>query len=234
MYFIFFNCANIRRGEAGKQIELQCYAEGVSDNTTRYLFYLPRNYEKGNKKWPLLFFLHGRGERGTDINLVKTHGPPKLIEQGRSFPFIVVSPQCPLTLQEWDWRILDRLFTEIEKNYRVDPTRIYLSGLSMGGYGSWTWAMHRPERFAALVPICGRGDPGQVCALKDIPVWTFHGAKDEVVPVQMTEDLVRALKECGGNVKFTIYPDARHDSWTETYNNPELYSWLLQQRKSNR
>ena len=231
MFFLFFSCAKIPRGEAGKQIQLQYFVEGVSDDSTRYLLYLPRDYDAGNKQWPLLFFLHGRGERGADINLVKTHGPPKLIEKGKSFPFLVVSPQCPLTHHEWDWRIMDGLLTEIEKKYRIDPARIYLTGLSMGGYGSWTWAMHQPERFAALAPICGRGDPDEVCALKNIQVWIFHGVRDKVVPIQKTEDLVRALRECGGNVKFTIYPDAQHDSWTETYNNPELYRWLLEQKK---
>jgi predicted peptidase len=153
-----------------------------------------------------------------------------LIEEGRSFPFVVASPQCPLNQPEWDWQILDGVLTDIEKNYRIDPTRVYLTGLSMGGYGSWTWAMHQPKRFAALAPICGRGDPTQVCVLKDMPVWTFHGAKDDVIPIQKTEDLVISLRECGGNVKFTIYPEAKHDSWSETYNNPELYRWLLRQK----
>ena len=231
MFFLFLSCAKIPRGEAGKQIPFQYYDEGVSKDSVKYLLYLPQDYDEGDTLWPLLFFLHGRGERGSDINLVKTHGPPKLIEEGKSFPFLVVSPQCPLSFQEWNWRIVDGLLTEIEKNYRVDPARIYLTGLSMGGYGSWTWAMHRPDRFAALAPICGWGDPVPVCALKDMPVWTFHGVKDKVIPIQKTENLVDPLRKCGGNVKFTIYPDANHDSWTETYNNTELYRWLLEQRK---
>ena len=230
MLFCVSACSFIPPGIPGKQISLIYYENGKDDIS--YLLYLPENYNHDLREWPLLFFLHGRGERGSDINQVKTHGPPKLIEQGNSFPFMVVSPQCPLERLEWDWQLLDNLLTEILKTYRIDRSCIYLTGLSMGGFGSWTWAMNRPERFAALVPICGWGDTSKVCSLNIIPVWTFHGAQDPVIPVQKTEDLVRALKECGGNVKFTIYPEAKHDAWTETYNNPELYRWILMQKKS--
>ena len=101
----------------------------------------------------------------------------------------------------------------------------------MGGYGSWTWAMNQPEKFAALTPVCGWGDPEPICALKDMPVWTFHGLKDNHILIKETEVLVNALRQCGGNVKFTIYPEANHDSWTETYNNDKLYEWLLSHSK---
>ena len=116
---------------------------------------------------------------------------------------------------------------------QIDPTRIYLTGLSMGGYGTWHMAVTYPQKFAAVVPICGGGGwmygfPKRVCALKDVPVWAFHGALDPVVPLQASQDLVNALNECGGEARLTIYPEALHDSWTQTYDNPELYQWLLE------
>ncbi|MFA3783894.1 alpha/beta hydrolase-fold protein [Melioribacteraceae bacterium 4301-Me] len=198
-----------------------------------YLIYLPEGYNDSNKKWPLLLFLHGAGERGTDINLVKKHGPPKLIDEGKQFPFIVVSPQCPLN-QRWSTDVLISLLDEIEKNYNVDLSRVYLTGLSMGGYGAWQLAIAYPDRFAAVIPICGWGDTFEVCKLKNVPLWVFHGAKDNVVPIEAEQRMVDALKQCGGNVQFTIYPEAGHDAWTETYNNPNLYVWMLQQINTRR
>lgn len=195
-----------------------------------YLLYLPDNYDKMKSQWPLLIFLHGAGERGKDLEKVKLHGPPKLIESGTSFPFIVLSPQCP----EGTWWEVDRLiqlFETIIQKYYIDHERIYLTGLSMGGFGTWAWAIEQPETFAAIAPICGGGDTSRVCVLKDLPVWVFHGRKDKVVPVERSESMVKALKECDGKVKLTIYPEATHDSWTETYNNPELYKWFLKHRK---
>jgi predicted peptidase len=109
----------------------------------------------------------------------------------------------------------------------VDVNRIYLTGLSMGGYGSWTLAAAHPERFAAMAPICGGGDPADAKKLKDIPTWVFHGAKDEVVPPKASEDMVEAIKTEGGDIRYTLYPEANHDSWSETYDNPELYTWFL-------
>jgi predicted peptidase len=198
----------------------------------RYLLYLPKEYgQDRSKKWPMLLFLHGSGERGDDLEAVKKHGPPKLIEQGKEFPFIVVSPQCP-DGEGWDSRVLNALLDEVMKKYAVDADRVYCTGLSMGGFGTWQLAEDYPDRFAAIAPICGGGNPSKAALLKNVPVWAFHGAKDPVVPIQREQDMVDALKAAGGDVKFTIYPDAGHDAWTETYNNPELYDWLLQHRRS--
>ena len=171
-------------------------------------------------------FLHGIGECGEDLQKVKTHGPPKLVEQGKEFPFILVSPQCPEG-SWWSDNVLDGLLKELEEKYNVDKNRIYVTGLSMGGYGTWSLAMEYPHRFAAIAPVCGGGNVRTVCKLKDMPIWVFHGAKDNVVPIAESQKLVDALKKCGNDVKFTIYPEANHDSWTETYKNPELYKWLL-------
>ena len=194
-----------------------------------YLLYLPVDYESKDA-WPLMLFLHGAGERGDDLQLVKKHGPPKLIEEGKSFPFIVVSPQCPLT-SWWTSQPLEltALLDEVVAKHKVDRERVYLTGLSMGGFGTWMLAAYTPERFAAIVPICGGGETLAARRLTNVPAWVFHGAKDPVVPLKRSEDMVDALKKAGGNVTFTVYPDAQHDSWTATYENPEVYAWLLQQ-----
>jgi len=194
----------------------------------KYLLYLPKGYDEDDNTWPLVLFLHGSGERGDDLESVKRLGLPMLIEQGKNFPFILVSPQCPLG-QRWDPLELSVLLDKIEEDYRVDTSRVYITGLSMGGEGTWKLAFAEPHRFAAIAPVCGRTDSYYLDAgiLKNMPTWVFHGAKDDVVPITESERLVNALKEAGSTVKFTIYPEANHNAWTETYNNEELYKWLL-------
>lgn len=196
--------------------------------SANYLLYLPPNYAESDEEFPLVLFLHGAGERGTDIEKVKVHGLPKLINEGKDFPFIVVSPQCPDDIF-WNVDVLIALLDEIEENYRVDKNRIYVTGLSMGGHGTWSLALAQPNRFAAIAPVCGWSVPSVACTLKHLPIWVFHGAKDNVVPISSSEIMVERLKSCDGNVRFTVYPDANHDSWTETYNNDELYKWFLEQ-----
>lgn len=194
-----------------------------------YLLYLPRDYDK-EKSWPLMLFLHGAGERGDDLELVKKHGPPKLIAAGKDFPFIVVSPQCPKG-RWWEPMELVALLDEISGKYKVDPDRIYVTGLSMGGFGSWRLAAYAPERLAAIAPICGGGETYWTKEFAHLPVWAFHGAKDAGVPLERSQAMVDALKKSGGEPKFTIYPDAGHDSWTAAYDDPELYKWLLAQKR---
>ncbi|MFC4809615.1 alpha/beta fold hydrolase [Paenibacillus sp. GCM10023250] len=194
-----------------------------------YLLHLPDGYEQeAAKRWPLILFLHGSGERGDNVERVAVHGIPKLARQQPDFPFIAVSPQCP---EDSFWGAemdaLIPLLDEIMARYHVDTTRVYLTGLSMGGYGAWQLGAAHPDRFAAVVPICGGGNPQRVEPLKETPVWVFHGAQDNVVPLSESEKMVEALQTIGGNVKLTVYPEAEHDSWTETYANPELYEWLL-------
>jgi predicted peptidase len=198
--------------------------------TMKYLLYLPKDYEQ-KQSLPLLLFLHGSGEKGDNLELVKKNGPPKLIEAGKEFPFIVVSPQCPKD-KSWDTYELTALLDDIVEKYKVDQDRIYLTGLSMGGFGTWSLAIYTPNRFAALVPICGGGDPNRIRRLANVPIWVFHGAKDPTVPLEMSEKMVEALKKRGGNPKFTVYPEAKHDSWTEAYATPELYEWLLEQKRT--
>jgi predicted peptidase len=212
----------------------QSFEKTITKNLScEYLLFLPDGYSGKKQGWPLMLFLHGAGERGSDLNKVKVHGPPKIVENQKDFPFIVVSPQCP----EDDWwtdkvEVLIYLLDDIVATYNVDTERIYLTGLSMGGYGSWALAAEYPERFAAVAPICGGGNRIMAFRLKDIPVWAFHGAKDNVVPLKQSEEMVNAIKARGGDARLTVYPNAGHDSWTETYNNKELYDWFLKHRKA--
>jgi predicted peptidase len=197
-----------------------------------YLLYLPGGYDKEDKAWPLVLFLHGAGESGRDLNKVKIHGPPKLIEAGKKFPMIVVSPQSPR--MGWDVPTLNALLDEIVATHKVDKDRVYVTGLSMGGFGTWALAAAYPDKFAAIMPICGGGDPHDAVKLKHLGIWVFHGAKDNVVPPNRSENMVKALKEHGAkNIQFTLYPNAGHDSWTQTYDNPEVWDWLLKQKRGD-
>lgn len=204
-------------------------------HSLKYIVHLPEGYDADpNKKWPVILFLHGAGERGTDVQKVTVHGPPKLRKQGQDLPFIIVSPQCP-TDETWQSEALLGLLDHVLEAHRADPQRVYLTGLSMGGFGSWGLLARHPDRFAAVAPICGGGQiidillgGSRASRLREIPVWAFHGAKDNVVLPEESERMVQALKRIGNsNVKLTVYPEANHDSWTETYDNPKFYEWLL-------
>jgi len=202
--------------------------------TSDYLLYLPTGYGADRtRRWPLILFLHGAGERGANIWLVAKHGPPKIAPQNPNFPFIVVSPQCP-TGKIWSNDLLLALLADVEANYAVDPRRIYLTGLSMGGFGTWSLGLSYPEKFAAIAPVCGGGDLitpllADRTRLATLPVWAFHGAKDPVVPLDESERMIALMKKYGAHdVTLTVYPEAQHDCWTETYANPELFEWFLE------
>jgi predicted peptidase len=191
-----------------------------------YLLYLPKSASK--KKLPLVMFLHGAGERGNNLELVKLHGLPKLIEQGQAFPFIAVSPQC-LTDSWWTMELdaLKGLLESVIKTHNVDTKRVYLTGLSMGGMGTWQFAGTYPEFFAAIAPVCGGGEIHLTRNLTEMPIWAFHGDKDDLVPLEESQRMVAGVKHHGGKAKLTVYKNVGHDSWTKTYNNPKLYEWLL-------
>jgi predicted peptidase len=194
-----------------------------------YLLYLPKGYgEDAVQRWPLILFLHGSGERGNDLDLVKLYGLPKKIEAGADLPFIVVSPQCPAD-SYWLLHLddLKALADDAAARYAVDPNRIYLTGLSMGGTGTWTLCAAYPEFFAAIIPICGRGMFTMGNRLKHTPAWIFHGEDDEVIPVSESRRMAQVLQEAGGDVTLTLYPGVGHDSWTRAYDNPDIYTWLL-------
>lgn len=200
----------------------------------RYLLSLPDSYQPNDAKtWPLLVFLHGAGERGENLSLLNKHGPPKLIAAGKKFEAIVVSPQVP-EKNIWNAHAVKALVDDLVKKYRVDTQRLYLTGISMGGFGTWDTALAYPDTFAAIVPICGGAGVGFVMAdrIKDLPCWIFHGDKDGAVSVDFSLKIHGALKKAGSDAKLTIYPGVGHDCWTMSYDNPELWSWMFSQRKS--
>src|ERR1035437_4774430 len=194
-----------------------------------YLLFLPEGYAKSKQRWPLMLFLHGAGEAGTNLARLKVLGPPKIVESRPNFPFILVSPQSPV--RGWNPDTLNALLDEVIRKYRVDKDRVYLTGASMGGSGTWALAAAHPEKFAAIAPLCGSGNPADAPKLTQLPIWVFQGAKDPVVRLARAQEMVAAVKAAGGNVKFTVYPDAGHDVWTRSYDDPELYQWLLQQKR---
>lgn len=199
--------------------------------TLRYLLFLPAKYQANGERWPLMLFLHGAGERGDDLELVKKWGPPGAVEKNPNFEFVVVSPQCPKE-QRWEVAQLIRLVDHLQATLHVDRQRTYVTGLSMGGYGSWALAAAHPDRFAAAVPICGGGDPKKAEKLVDLPIWAFHGDKDTAVPLARSQEMVDAIRAAGGKkVQLTIYPGVGHNSWSATYDNPETFRWLLTHKK---
>ena len=170
---------------------------------------------------------------------VGIHGPLKEARQGTNLPFIIVAPLCAEG-ERWHTEPLLQLLDQLERDLRVDTNRVYVTGLSMGGYGTWALGLAAPERFAAIAPICGGANVIDVVlgtrdrdeALKKLPIWVFHGAKDPVVPVAESQAVVDLLRQNGvKNVKLTVYPEAGHDSWSETYRNPKFYEWLLEQHR---
>jgi DNA-binding beta-propeller fold protein YncE/predicted esterase len=206
-------------------------------STLNYLLFMPRETTAVvNGKYPLIITLHGFGDGGTDLWRVKNEGLPHILDGKDTFPFIVVSPQCPSTT-EWYYNdgvqlLVNKLIDSVIVRYPVDTNRIYLTGLSMGGIGTLDLAIRYPHRFAALLPIAFRIEPGwDLCIIKDIPMWAFHGAKDDVIPLANAQSVIDALKACPGDPLFTIYPDLYHDSWTRTYSNPAIYDWLLTKTK---
>jgi predicted peptidase len=205
-----------------------------------YLLFLPDGYKKaGTNRWPLMLFLHGAGERGTNVQTVAAHGPPKIVQTKKDFPFVLVSPQCPAD-RTWRDDELLALLDEVIAKHKIDTNRVYVTGLSMGGYASWSLGTKYPECFAAIAPICGGGEQIAVllasdakkAAMKRMGVWAFHGARDLLVPVEESQRMTNALARAGcKDVKLTIYPDLEHDSWTRAYGEPEIWNWFLKHAK---
>ena len=196
-----------------------------------YLMFLPKDYVKTGKPSPMIVFLHGSGERGSDLEKVKAWGPPAIVEKNPDFPFIVISPQCPEG-QWWNIFLLKGMIDDVLAKYNVDKSRVYLTGLSMGGFGSWELATTFPDYFAAVAPICGGGNPLLVLKLKNTPVWVFHGKKDTSVPEQQSAIMVDALKKIGADVEYTVLPEGGHsDAWIYAYDKAGLFDWFLKHLK---
>ncbi len=214
----------------------------------RYRWSVPGTIETG-KTYPLVLFLHGAGERGTDNAAQLKHGVKPIIEGTAKLgqPCFLIAPQCPP--DQW-WAPINRatkktsgqdkpdslldgllaLAAELSKAHPVDPKRFYVTGLSMGGYATWDLLGRAPDRIAAAIPICGGGDPAQAEKFANVPIWAFHGEADPVVPVGKTSSMIAALEKAGGKPKSTYYPNVQHDSWTKTYANPDVLKWMLDQR----
>lgn len=196
----------------------------------QYAVRFPDAYEPEGK-YPVLIFLHGAGSRGNDINGVLTNPFFEAIQKHSEFPFIVVAPLC--NADTW-FDIFSNVieFTKyISTNSFTNERKIYGIGASMGGYALWQLAMSCPEVFAAIVPICGGGMYWNAARIKDIPVWAFHGAKDDVVSMDESERMVDAVNRAGGNARLTVYPENAHDAWTDTYRNYKVFEWLLENEK---
>ena len=176
-----------------------------------------------------MLFLHGGGERGDDLEKVKVHGPPKLSAAGKDLPYVLVSPQCPAE-ERWNPHDLAKLVDSVANTHRVDRRRLYVTGLSLGGGGTWSLLTEYPGKFAAAIPICGRGDLAAAEKLAKTPIRVFVGGKDREQTVQNCQEMTAALKKAGGDAELKLYPDLPHDCWTATYDEPAVWEWLLAQR----
>ena len=216
-----------------------------------YRVYSPEGVDNASRM-PLVVFLHGAGERGHDNERQLLHGARDLLRYSieRQEPMIIVAPQVPLDERwvdvVWDERVhrmpehpsesmglLMGLLTELMLDSRVDPNRVYLTGLSMGGFGTWDLIARWPDTFAAALPVCGGGDTDSAVRIKDIPIWAFHGSDDAVVIPERSRDMIQALQRVGSNARYTEYPGVGHDSWTETYQNFEVLDWFFSQRRGD-
>ncbi|RYD19043.1 MAG: phospholipase [Verrucomicrobiaceae bacterium] len=214
----------------------------------RYRWSAPEKIEPG-KTYPLILFLHGAGERGTDNKTHLKHGVTPILENAAKLnqPVFLIAPQCPpdlwwspvdleagrLSAARRSNKLLEAVLALVEKTSKeqpVDPKRFYVTGISMGGFATWDLLGRVPDKIAAAIPICGGGDPGLIRRYDKVPIWAFHGEADPVVKVSATKDMVAALFKAGGNPKVTYYPGVEHESWIPAYNDPELYRWLFEQR----
>lgn len=215
--------------EPGKQVEMSLMTN--DGGSIGYLMYLPKSYDAAGKPMPLMLFLHGRGESNGPLSVVAQWGPPMMAAKGENLPFILVSPQCP---REDSWRSdvqqkrLLELLDHVNVTYKVDQTKVSLTGLSMGGYGSWRLAADHPQRFSAVVPICGGGKPEDASKLKELPIWVFHGSDDPGVPLAKSVEMVDAIKAAGGDkIRFTTLEHVGHNCWSAAYATPEVFEWML-------
>ncbi len=215
-------------------------AKGITHTATiSYLLYLPGAYgQDASRQWPLILYLHGSDVWGNNPEDLTASGLPKLLTSTLDFPAIVLAPQAPQDVVWWgaELDLVRALLDHIQATYAIDPKRIYLTGPSMGGFGAWAMVMQSPQRFAAVVPVAGGWDsardtvPRNICAVKEVPIWVFHGAQDDIVLPRKAQLLVDALKKCGVEVRYTLYADANHrESFARAYDDPELYAWLFEQ-----
>lgn len=201
--------------------------------TLGYYLYFPPGYDAGAAtKFPLLLFLHGGGESAANLEAVKKNGPPRMLKEGREFPFLILAPQNPHAKQWWNIRAVMQLLNTVVSENNVDPDRLYLTGLSRGGSACWDIAVQFPDTFAAMAVVCGMTPlPYASWINKEMPIWVFHGTEDDVIPFSESELMVAKLREMGYPVRFTAYEGVGHNSWEQAYLTDELYEWMVQQTK---
>lgn len=233
--FLLLSCTFNAKQESGQLTEAYSWGrfyKRVKANY-HYLIYLPDGYREAKpKSLPLILFLHGSMERGNNLDLVKKNAIPDIITQIKEFKCILIAPQCEAN-SFWNSDRLSALLKDVIYKYKIDPSRIYLTGISMGGYGCWQLAKDYPDYFAAVAPVCGGGQYFDAIQLKNIPVWAFHGANDSIVPVWQSEIMVEAINKSGGNAKLTIYEKTGHDAWNQAYQERDLFQWFFANQKKN-
>ena len=229
-FFLFQSCI------AQNKVNLiDAEMETVTIEKLNYYLYFPDEYEEESKKeFPILLFLHGGGESGDSLVAIKRNGPPKMIVEGKKFPFLILAPQNPYQKKWWNTRAVNQLLDSVVANNRVDKKRIYLTGLSRGGGAAWEMAVQYPSKFAAMAVVCGMTPlPYASWIDKKMPIWVFHGEEDKSIPFSESETMVNRLREMGYDIKFTQYPGVGHNSWIQAYKTEELYEWFTQQVREN-
>lgn len=199
-----------------------------------YLLSLPENFDKEKERLPMIVFLHGAGERGDWPQMLTANGIPKITQETSPVRAIIFSPQC-LPGRIWNTQVypLKELIDEIAAEYNADPDRISVTGLSMGGFGTWEMGLSFPDAFSALAPICGGGTSWR-CDLLKMPIRAFHGTDDQTVPVRNSIEMVDAVKANGGNADLVLYHMVGHDCWTRTYEQTDIIEWLIQQKRKQK
>lgn len=220
------------QGCSGQKQLIEAEEETVLRENLQYYLYFPEDYKDDDHElFPLLLFLHGGGESGDSLAVLKKNGPPKMLTEGKQFPFMILAPQNPHKKKWWNVHAVMQLLDTVIAHHRVDPKRIYLSGLSRGGSAAWDMAVQYPDRFAALAVVCGMAPvPYASWIRNDLPMWVFHGTEDRSIPFSESENMVEALKKMGYDVRFTVYEGVGHESWIPAYQTEELYDWMMKQK----
>ncbi|RDY57775.1 prolyl oligopeptidase family serine peptidase [Flagellimonas nanhaiensis] len=232
---VWFGGILLLQGCAAQSQLIENELQTVTKENLRYYLYYPKGYEANeDSEYGILLFLHGGGEAGGNLEQIKENGPPKLLVEGKQFPFLVLAPQNPHEKKWWNTEAVVQLLDSVIETNRVDKNRIYLTGLSRGGNAAWELATQYPDKFAALAVVCGMAPlPYAHWIDKEMPIWVFHGAKDDVIQVSESDEMVAKLKKMGYQVKYTRYPNVGHNAWEKAYTTESLYTWFAQQKRVN-
>ncbi len=224
----------LMQGCAAQSHLIQDELDAVTVENLQYYLYYPEDYFDSDKEFPLLLFLHGGGESGRDIGEIKKNGPPKMLAEGKQFPFLVLAPQNPHIKKWWNTQAVVQLMDSVASNNRVDKKRIYLTGLSRGGSAAWEMATQYPEKFAAMAVVCGMAPvPYAHWIDRDLPIWVFHGEEDKVIGVEESDRMVEKLRSMGQDIRYTRYKGVGHNAWSRAYTTDSLYTWFTKQKRIN-